>query len=77
MGDLSGFGIMAGMAAGELLGLHVAGGTLPDYAPAFLLRRYEDPEYAECLPTGMQHPGNCNEQIEKTDFLKSSRGVLR
>jgi glycine/D-amino acid oxidase-like deaminating enzyme len=49
VGALSGFGIMAGMAAGELLGLHVAGGTLPEYASAFLLSRYEDPEYRTML----------------------------
>ncbi len=46
---LSGFGIMASMAAGELLGLHLAGGSLPGYAPAFLLSRYEDPEYRKLL----------------------------
>ncbi len=49
IGALSGFGIMASMAAGELLGIHVAGGELPDYAPAFLLSRYEDPEYQKIL----------------------------
>lgn len=49
IGALSGFGIMASMAAGELLSLHVAGRTLPDYAPAFLLSRYEDPEYQRLL----------------------------
>lgn len=46
---LSGFGIMASMAAGELLGNHVSGSALPDYAPAFLLSRYEDPEYKRLL----------------------------
>jgi glycine/D-amino acid oxidase-like deaminating enzyme len=49
MGALSGFGIMAGMAAGELLGNHVTGCALPDYAPAFLLSRYENPEYKKLL----------------------------
>jgi glycine/D-amino acid oxidase-like deaminating enzyme len=49
MGALSGFGIMAGMAAGELLGNHVSGSALPDYAPAFLLSRYEDTEYKKLL----------------------------
>jgi glycine/D-amino acid oxidase-like deaminating enzyme len=48
---LSGFGIMASMAAGELLGIHVAGGKLPVYAPAFLLSRYEDPAYQKLLDT--------------------------
>jgi sarcosine oxidase, subunit beta len=49
IGALSGFGIMASMAAGELLAKHVAGGELPDYAPAFLLSRYDDPSYQEML----------------------------
>jgi glycine/D-amino acid oxidase-like deaminating enzyme len=49
IGALSGFGIMASMAAGELLAAHVAGGELPDYATAFLLSRYEDPEYQKLL----------------------------
>ena len=49
IGALSGFGIMAGMAAGELLASHVTGGELPDYAPAFLLSRYEDPDYQKLL----------------------------
>jgi glycine/D-amino acid oxidase-like deaminating enzyme len=51
IGALSGFGIMAAMAAGELLAVHVAGGKLPDYAPAFLLSRYEDREYRKLLAT--------------------------
>jgi glycine/D-amino acid oxidase-like deaminating enzyme len=41
----SGFGIMAGCAGGELLAAHVTGSALPDYAPAFLLARYDDPAY--------------------------------
>jgi glycine/D-amino acid oxidase-like deaminating enzyme len=49
IGALSGFGIMASMAAGELLGNHVSGSALPDYAPAFVLSRYEDPEYKKLL----------------------------
>ena len=49
IGALSGFGIMAGMAAGELLANHVSGSALPEYAPAFLLSRYEDPEYKKLL----------------------------
>lgn len=46
---LSGFGIMAAAAAGELLAAHVAGGPLPEYAGAFLLSRYDDPEYRALL----------------------------
>jgi hypothetical protein len=40
---------MAGCAAGELLAAHVTGSTMPDYAPWFLLERYDDPEYRELL----------------------------
>lgn len=45
IGALSGFGIMASMAAGELLAAHVAKRELPDYASEFLLSRYQDPDY--------------------------------
>jgi glycine/D-amino acid oxidase-like deaminating enzyme len=45
IGALSGFGLMASAAAGELLAAHVAGVGLPDYAPAFALARYEDAQY--------------------------------
>jgi glycine/D-amino acid oxidase-like deaminating enzyme len=48
-GAVSGFGIMAGMAGGELLAAHVAGTTLPDYAKDFLLSRYQDPDYQRLL----------------------------
>jgi hypothetical protein len=37
------------MAAGDLLALHVAGRPLPDFAPAFHLGRYEDPDYQNLL----------------------------
>lgn len=49
IGALSGFGIMAAMAAGELLAKHIIGAELPDYASAFLLSRYEDPGYQRLL----------------------------
>ncbi len=49
IGALSGYGIMASQAAGELLAAHVTGGTLPDYASAFQLSRYEDPDYVALL----------------------------
>jgi sarcosine oxidase, subunit beta len=49
IGALSGFGIMGSMAAGELLSLHVMGNELPDYAPALLLSRYDDPHYRVLL----------------------------
>lgn len=49
LGALSGFGLMAAMACGELLAAHVSGGTLPAYAPAFRLERYEDPAYMRMM----------------------------
>jgi sarcosine oxidase, subunit beta len=49
IGALSGFGLMAACAAGELLAAHIAGGSLPTYAPAFALNRYEDPTYQQML----------------------------
>jgi len=45
----SGFGVMASCGAGELIARHVTGGALPDYAPAFLLSRYQDPDYRALL----------------------------
>lgn len=45
----SGYGIMASCAGGELLAAHVAGSSLPGYAPAFLLERYADPSYQKQL----------------------------
>ncbi|MBK8988524.1 MAG: FAD-binding oxidoreductase [Chloroflexi bacterium] len=45
VGALSGYGIMAAPAAGELLAAHITDDSLPDYAPAFLPSRYEDPAY--------------------------------
>ena len=45
-GALSGFGIMAAHAAGELIAAHATGGSLPaDYAPALSPLRYLDAEY--------------------------------
>ncbi|MEO7908024.1 MAG: FAD-dependent oxidoreductase [Roseiflexaceae bacterium] len=49
VGALSGYGLMAACAAGELLAAHVCGDALPPYAPAFLLARYEDQEYQKLL----------------------------
>lgn len=49
MGAFSGYGLMAALAAGELLAAHIAGERLPDYASAFLLSRYDDPEYVKRL----------------------------
>jgi glycine/D-amino acid oxidase-like deaminating enzyme len=46
---LSGYGVMAACAAGDLLAAHVTGGPLPPYAPAFSLERYSDPSYLEMI----------------------------
>jgi glycine/D-amino acid oxidase-like deaminating enzyme len=46
---LSGFGIMVATGVGELLAAHVTGNELPEYAPWFLLERYERPDYQELL----------------------------
>jgi sarcosine oxidase, subunit beta len=51
IGGLSGYGIMASQAAGELLAAHVSGGTLPDYSDAFHVARYDDPAYMAELAT--------------------------
>ena len=49
IGALSGYGLMASAAAGELLAAHLTGSDLPAYAPAFILDRYEDPAYQRLL----------------------------
>lgn len=49
IGALSGFGVMAACAAGELLADCLTGSTLPHYAPAFSLERYEDITYQKLL----------------------------
>jgi glycine/D-amino acid oxidase-like deaminating enzyme len=48
-GAFSGFGVMASCAAGDLLARHITERALPDYAPAFLLSRYQDAEYCAML----------------------------
>lgn len=45
LGALSGSGVMAAHAAGDLLARHVAEASLPDYAKWFLPSRYDDPAY--------------------------------
>ena len=42
---MSGFGVMVAAGAADLLARHIADVELPDYADAFLLSRYDDPEY--------------------------------
>jgi glycine/D-amino acid oxidase-like deaminating enzyme len=44
-----GFGIMASCGSGDLIARHITGEDLPDYAPAFLLSRYENPSYRALL----------------------------
>jgi len=46
---LSGYGLMAACAGGELLAAHMTSASLPDYAPAFLLSRYDDPRYQQMV----------------------------
>ena len=49
IGALSGFGVMAGCASGELLAQHITGNSLPSYAPYFSLQRYTDPAYLRLI----------------------------
>lgn len=45
IGALSGYGLMAACAAGELLAMYLTGQRLSSYAPSFSLDRYEDQDY--------------------------------
>jgi glycine/D-amino acid oxidase-like deaminating enzyme len=49
VGALSGYGLMASSAAGELLAAHITDQPLPRYTKAFLLERYDDPAYRMLL----------------------------
>ena len=49
IGAASGYGIMAACAAGELLASHIGGITLPSYAPAFSMDRYDNIDYQKKL----------------------------
>jgi hypothetical protein len=40
---------MAACAGGELVAAHIMQETLPAYAPAFLLARYQEPQYQALL----------------------------
>ncbi len=51
IGALSGFGVMAALGAAELLTAHIAGSSLPTYAEAFDLARYQDPAYQKMMET--------------------------
>ena len=48
-GAVSGYGLMASAAVGELAAAHITSAALPDFAPAFDLRRYDDPIYRQSL----------------------------
>jgi len=48
-GAYSGFGVMAACAGGDLIARHLTQSALPDYAAAFTLSRYEDPDYCALL----------------------------
>ena len=45
----SGFGLMAAPAAGELIAAYMTNSSLPDYAEAFTLDRYEREDYQQML----------------------------
>ena len=45
MTGMSGYGVMICTGAAELVGCHLTGSALPEYAEAFLLSRYENPGY--------------------------------
>ncbi len=49
VGALSGFGVMAAAAAGELAALHTLDLPLPEHARWFVPNRYSDPEYLTVL----------------------------
>lgn len=48
---MSGFGVMVSAGAADLLARHLTGSDLPEYASAFLLSRYQDPDYLAALET--------------------------
>jgi glycine/D-amino acid oxidase-like deaminating enzyme len=49
LAGFSGFGVMVAAGAADLLARHVAGAELPEYSAAFLLDRYDDPDYMATL----------------------------
>jgi glycine/D-amino acid oxidase-like deaminating enzyme len=49
IGGFGGFGMQVSCGAGDLLAHHITQRELPQYAPAFFLSRYEDPQYQEAL----------------------------
>ncbi len=49
IGALSGYGLMASCAAGELLAKYISNSVLPSYAPSLSLNRYQDPNYVRMI----------------------------
>jgi glycine/D-amino acid oxidase-like deaminating enzyme len=49
LGGLGGFGMQVSCGASALLAAHITQSKLPDYAPAFLVTRYQNPEYQKLL----------------------------
>ena len=49
VGALSGFGLMAALACGELVASGITGQALPEYARWFSLDRYQMPDYQALL----------------------------
>ena len=49
IGALSGYGLMASNVAADLVASYLSDRSLPHYAPAFRLDRYDDPEYQELV----------------------------
>ena len=48
-GGFGGFGMQVSCGAADLLAHHILQKDLPQYAPAFLLSRYDDPRYQQAL----------------------------
>ena len=49
LGGVGGFGMQIACGASDLLAAHITNSELPDYAPAFLFTRYQDPDYKKLL----------------------------
>lgn len=45
----SGFGVMVAAGSADLVSRHITASPLPSYADAFLLARYDDPDYLESI----------------------------
>ena len=45
MAAMSGFGVMVSAGTADLAARHIVGAELPEYSSAFLLSRYDDPDY--------------------------------